>query len=45
MALDLTDPESYIAVWGDGGVVCNAAGRFDQFIFEEFATKNFGTQF
>jgi len=45
MALDLTNRESYIAIWGDGSVLCNAAGGFDQFKFEEFATKNFSTSF
>ncbi|KAK3393392.1 hypothetical protein B0H63DRAFT_458124 [Podospora didyma] len=45
MALNLTNPESFAAVWGDGGIVYNAGGRFDGFVFEEFATKNFGTSF
>jgi len=41
----LTNPDYFAAVWGDGGIVYNAAGEFDGFIFEEFATKNFGTTF
>jgi hypothetical protein len=45
MALNLTNPESYAAVWGDSGVVYHSAGEFDGFVFEEFATKNFGTSF
>ncbi|KAJ5678493.1 uncharacterized protein N7477_004126 [Penicillium maclennaniae] len=45
MALNLTNPDSFACVWGNGGIIYNDASEFDGFIFEEFATKNFGTKF
>lgn len=45
MALNLANPKSFAAVWGDGGILYGTGGKFDAFTFEEYATKNFGTKF
>src|SRR5205814_2198676 len=43
LAMNLTNPKCFAVAWRNGAVFCNSDGAFDDFVFQEFATKNFGT--